>query len=279
VTNVLYAGFSWVTNVYFYDWREGWNGGSGPAKTVQAVQIDMNLLNKWLTNTIVPSSASGYTDDGQKLLHAGHHIGSVYVYTSVPLTTSQLPAVRVVNGKALPQPGGSTYGFSVATPFPVYVYGDYNSQNASGSSLGLSTTTYTVPAALMGDSITILSDSWSDSVTSKNPNAGTTTVNAAMLEGIVASNPNISGNYSGGVENFMRLLENWGGNTLTYNGSIVVLFYSQWATNSWQPTGNYYDPPTRNWAFDLNFKSASKLPPLTPDSRAMIRGNWYANGQ
>ena len=99
-----------------------------------------------------------------------------------------------------------------------------------------------------------------------------------MLEGIVASNPNISGNYSGGVENFMRLLENWSsGPVLTYNGSIVVLFYSQYATNSWQPTGNYYNAPTRNWAFDLNFRTASKLPPLTPNTKAMIRGNWYAS--
>jgi len=131
----------------------------------------------------------------------------------------------------------------------------------------------------MGDSITVLSDSWQDSTTTRLPTPASTTVNAAMLEGIVASNPNISANYSGGVENFMRLLENWNGNTLTYNGSIVVLFYSQWATNSWVPpgSGGYYQPPTRNWAFDLNFKNATKLPPLTPNSKAMIRGNWFAH--
>ena len=34
-----------------------------------------------------------------------------------------------------------------------------------------------------------------------------------MLEGIVQSNPTISGNYSGGVENFLRLLESWGNKT------------------------------------------------------------------
>ena len=28
-TNILYAGYSFLTNVVFYDWREGWNGGSG----------------------------------------------------------------------------------------------------------------------------------------------------------------------------------------------------------------------------------------------------------
>ncbi len=53
-----------------------------------------------------------------------------------------------------------------------------------------------------------------------------------------------------------------------------MLFYSQWATNHWRPTGNYYNAPNRNWAFDMNFKSMSKLPPLTPAIKAMIRGRW-----
>jgi hypothetical protein len=278
-TNIIFAGFSWITNAVFYDWREGWN--SGTPKRVEAVQIDIAKLNIWLTNKAANggSDANGLNPDPTKVQHAGHHIDSVYVYNSVPLTTTQLPAVRVANGAQLPNPGNSTAGFTVATPFPIYVLGDYNSQDATGSALGLygtiGATAHTYPAALMGDSITILSPSWKDSVTSKLPTPSSVTVNAAMLEGIVASNPNISGNYSGGVENFMRLLENWGG-TLTYNGSIVVLFYSQYATNSWRPTGNYYNAPTRHWAFDMNFKSAAKLPPLTPAIKAMIRGNWYA---
>lgn len=283
-TNVLFAGFSWVTNAAFYDWREGWNGGSGPPKRVEAVQIDVAKFNKWLTNT-APNGGSdplGVNPDPTKLTHSGHHIDSVYVYTSVALTAVQLPAVRVVNGQQLPNPGNSSSpaGFTVATPFPIYVWGNYNSQLGANSALGLygtnGATQYTEPAALMGDSVTILSTNWSDSVTNKLPTPGNTTVNAAMLEGIVQSDPTISGDYSGGVENFMRLLENWGG-TLTYNGSIVVLFYSQYATNHWHQTGNYYNPPTRHWAFDLNFKTQSKLPPLTPQIKAMIRGNWYAH--
>jgi hypothetical protein len=174
----------------------------------------------------------------------------------------------------------------------MYVLGNYNSQTAAGSSLGLNSTTYTYPAALMADSITILSTNWNDAnsafankaiCTTAGPNSGSTTVNAAMLEGIVQTDPTISGDYSGGVENFLRLLEDWGqapnGSStqqiMTYNGSIVVLFYSQYATNHWRPTGNYYNPPKRNWAFDLNFKTAAGLPPLTPDIKAMIRGQWY----
>ena len=37
-----------------------------------------------------------------------------------------------------------------------------------------------------------------------------------------------------------------------------------------------YNPPTRNWAFDLNFMDATKLPPGTPEVRALIRADWAA---
>ena len=286
VTNIAYAGFSWITNVLFYDWREGWKNGSGPAKPVQAVQINVTNFSLWITNSARNGGSDplGVNPDPTKVAHAGHHLASLYVYTSVPLTTSQLPAVRLVNGAQLPNPNNSTVpaGFSVATPFPMYVLGNYNSQTFNGSSLGNygtnGATTYTVPAALLGDAITILSPIWNDSTTTKMPGASSATVNAAMLQGIVASNPNISGNYSGGVENFLRLLEDWsGGPVLTYNGSIIVLFYSQYATNSWQPTGNYYNAPTRHWSFDFNYQNAFKIPPMTPQSKALVRESWTAH--
>jgi hypothetical protein len=60
-------------------------------------------------------------------------------------------------------------------------------------------------------------------------------------------------------------MENWSGFTLTYNGSMVVMFPSQYATNFWIGPGTYYNPPSRAWGFDLNFtKGLSYLPPLTP---------------
>ena len=139
----------------------------------------------------------------------------------------------------------------------------------------------TAPAGLMGDAITILSTSWSDSYTSSTAlssrNAANTTVNAATLEGIVQSTTvNGTKQYSGGVENFMRLLENWSGDTLTYNGSIIVLFQSRFATNFWQAPGAYYNVPTRNWGFDVNFQTQGGLPPIFPSAKAMIRQSWKA---
>jgi hypothetical protein len=129
----------------------------------------------------------------------------------------------------------------------------------------------------MGDSITILSGNWSDSYSlahtgDTSPNgrpASDTTVNAACLAGIVPSTKvGSTKHYSGGLENFLRLLEDWspgnGQKTLTYNGSIVAMFPSLYATNFWIQPGTYYDVPARQWGFDRNFVTPYKLPPLTP---------------
>ena len=104
-----------------------------------------------------------------------------------------------------------------------------------------------------------------------------TTVNAAFLGGIVQTTNSAGvGHYSGGVENFPRFLEDWSGKTITYNGSMVVMFPSQSATNFWvSPSlANYYTAPTRKWAFDSNFLDYRKLPPVTPQVRKVIRGQW-----
>jgi hypothetical protein len=257
-TNILYAGFSFLTNVLFYDWREGYNGGSGiggKGKPVQAVQFDVAKFQNWLAN-------NGVVANSQILADYGHGIGSVYIYNNVPLTSTTLPAVRLINGGMLP----TNYpGLTVSTPMPAYIYGNYNVSNSIGNDLGKNTTTHTRPASVLADSVTILSPSWSDTYTYLFPAVNSNdTVNAAVLEGIVPSNPNISGSYSGGVENVLRYLEDWSGNTNTYNGSIVVMFPSVYATNSFHGGGTYYSPPARNWALDNNFTNLSGLPPLTP---------------
>jgi len=296
MTNIWYAGYSFVTNAIFYDWREGWNKGSGPPKTVQAVQIDVNRFNAWLAGTNMNwgggtnvNSGAYYNSLCSQSSHKSHPIDSIYVYNAVPLSSTTLPAVRLVNGAMMP-PMDAPKGFSVATAQPLYVWGNYNSQNTSGSSLGVNSTTHTWPAGLMGDSITILSTNWLDTNslakfqstdTSGGPTAGATTVNAAILAGIVPSGASYSSStgigYSGGVENFLRMLESWGSSkTLTYNGSIVVMFPSQYATNMWVQTGNYYAAPNRAWAFDTNFMVQGGLPPLTPQSKGVIRAAWNA---
>ena len=247
--------YSFATNVSFYDYREG--------KTVAAVQLNVGSLTNWLNST------AGSTLNSQVYTDTGHYIDSVYVYNNAPSSSSSLPAVRMANGAVLP-----SQGLTVVTPDPLYVLGNYN---ASGTSLNNGTNVAnTAAASLFGDSITALSTGWNDSWNSSTAlsarNPGATTINAAAFEGIVQT---VGANYSGGVENFIRLLENWSSSTtLTYNGSIVVMFPSQYATNKWQQTGVYYNAPHRAWAFDLNFQSVNGLPPLTPTVTKIFRQTW-----
>ncbi len=119
------------------------------------------------------------------------------------LPGTSLGAVRVFNGTNLP-PNGLT----VATGRPLYVWGDYNELNTAN--LGTANTSATRPASLVGDAITILSDSWADANSTSPVGsrvASVTTVNAAFLTGVVDTT---LGHYSGGMENFPRFLETWG---------------------------------------------------------------------
>ena len=83
--------------------------------------------------------------------------------------------------------------------------------------------------------------------------------------------------YSGGVENLPRLLENWSGKTLTYNGSMVCMFQSQIATAPYPGTATgVFTPPARNWSFDQNFSNPNKQPPLMPRAIVVQRNQWVS---
>jgi hypothetical protein len=75
------------------------------------------------------------------------------------------------------------------------------------------------------------------------------------------------------MENFPRFLESWGPTIFTYNGSMIKMFPSLYATNVWGKP-NVYDPPARNWAYDANFNDPTKLPPKTPSLLKVIRSQW-----
>ncbi|MGH7980104.1 MAG: hypothetical protein ACREE6_12080, partial [Limisphaerales bacterium] len=184
--SVWYAGFSFLTNATFYDYRE--------QATVRAVQMDVRKLGAWITNA---ASNSGSNWNRGLAGDLGHGINSVFIYNAVPfIGQRQLPSVRLVDGSQLPSsiifPGLVTSGLTVVTPQPLYVWGNYNVQIAGGNPLlGSHNTANTYPAALMADAITVLSPNWSDSYNSATPIssrvAANTTVNAACFSGIVPS--------------------------------------------------------------------------------------------
>jgi hypothetical protein len=186
-------------------------------------------------------------------------------------TTVSQPGIVLSNGSILP-----SGGLSIATPDPAYIIGNWNIMtNKTGSSdAGLNSTAYTYPSAIYADAITVLSPSWNpanSTASLSSRTASSDTVNAAFLTGNVPSNGSY---YSGGVENFPRFLENWSGQTFTYNGSMVCMFSSQIATAPWPNTGTVYNPPTRNWAFDNNFSNPAKQPPMTPQVQTLQRSQW-----
>src|ERR1035438_5707371 len=215
-----------TTTNSFWDAREG--------KTVMPIDLNIGNLAAWSA-----------TNSSLRNLLIGSNLTSVYVVDNRTLPGTSLGAVRVFNGLILP-----TNGLTVATARPLYVLGDYNQTDPAH--LGTTDTTTTRPASLVGDAITILSDAWQDGNSASLQGAAATTVNAAFLTGVVETT---FGQYSGGMENFPRFLESWGPIIFTYNGSMVKMFPSLQATNVWNGINyskHYYDPPKRNWAFDLN---------------------------
>ncbi len=193
------------------------------------------------------------------------------------------PVIKIVNASALGRP------FTIASNLPIYVLGNYNSS------------VNWQPSAIIGDAFTWLSPGFSTAAILNRPggagtttggvtrwtyapvpSTGNTTMYAAVLAGhgatpfdwvspgVTPPGCNFTGAgsqsyfYGGGLENFPRFLENWGGVTAFYRGSLVSIAYAQKATNFCGWSGAYYSPPVRNWAFDPRFQDPANLPPGTP---------------
>ena len=288
-----------LNSVYVADMRSTSNGVITTNITFTTNQVATNTsphTNYPGANTYIPPVTTNTTLTTNSSAPAtGSYIGSavhsnnVYIYLKITGYSYQLitgvvtnytyitnytvvsqAGIVLTNGVALPP-----QGLGVATPDPVYIIGNYNvTTNGAAVNLGTFNTTQTRPAAVYSDAVTILSSNWNPANSTAaigSRTAANDTVNAAFLTGNVPSNGSY---YSGGVENFPRFLENWSGYTFTYNGSMVCMFNSQIATAPWPGTGTVYNPPTRNWAFDLNFNNPAKQPPLMPSVISVNRGAW-----
>jgi hypothetical protein len=166
------------------------------------------------------------------------------------------PIVRLRNGATLNRP------ITVATDRPIYVWGDYNSNPTNW-----------VPASVVGDAVTWLSNAWNDAALEHQnyPFVRTAASPTRMYMAVLAGHSATpwdwfdgGGNapYGGGVENYPRFLETWSGVTSTYYGSLVSLSTSVYAVGQWG--GSYYSPPVRDWHFDMRFENPESLPPGTP---------------
>ena len=165
-----------------------------------------------------------------------------------------------------------TSGLSIASENPVYVQGDYNA-----------TPTDTladphVPAAIIADAVTLLSNNWNDIRSFTSParshatrGATTTGYRMAIIGGKSVHVPSAHDLGSaqdfgtdGGAHNFLRFSRAGTRQTLNYRGSIVSFFTSRQAVGTYKCCATSTAPPTRGFNFDTDFLMPSLLPPGTP---------------
>ncbi len=180
-------------------------------------------------------------------------------------------ALKLVNGGTVNLglcPGGVNCGLAIAAENPVYIQGDYNAPG------GNFTTPYGA-CSIIADAITLLSDGWNDVNSFFFPyslsgrQAASTSYRFAAGAGKGISFPQPSGTAQdygtdGGMHNFLRFLEDWGGQNFNFRGSIVNLYYNRQAVGTYKCCVTVYGPPTRTDNFDTDFLSPVLLPPRTP---------------
>ncbi|MCK6555713.1 hypothetical protein L6Q96_14245 [Candidatus Binatia bacterium] len=240
----------------FYNWRE--------KKWIRMLNVNVGDLLAWNRTNGEPFFLANDTTDG----------GLVVFLTVVGPASSgnNNYGVRVFGSTTLSFPAlADPTGITIVSDQAMYAQGHFNN-----------TGTWQ-PAAIIGDTINVLSQGyWTTGCTSNCTNdrqsnlslgdalrdAASTVVNAAFLGGI---DPTVGATYNGGLENYPRFHEDWGGRTLTYSGSFVSLGTPAHQNGAWCGTGgtltsgcNIYNPPTRTWNYEPKFNDAKYLPPLTP---------------
>jgi hypothetical protein len=154
-----------------------------------------------------------------------------------------------------------------------------------------------VSAAVIADSVTFLSNAWNDIRSFVNPHeadlgpdtaAGVTNradgvhydVRQAITtwyrlgiiggKGLSFTRPTNNARdhqdfgTDGGAHNFIRFLENWGGGTLNYRGSLISFYTSRQGVGIYKCCNVVYTAPNRGYNFEAEFLNPALLPPRTP---------------
>jgi len=217
----------------------------------------------------------------------------------------------------VPPTGGSLSangnGFTVASEEPVYVWGDYNTGTADP--FWPSENTLTTPhsaASIMADAVTLLSNppanntspstntGWTDYESFEYPGCAVKTGNCtigrygntsyyrmAIIAGKSIPFPNpgwsteVDFGTDGGMHNFLRYLEdrsdNGNGAVVNYAGSMISMYYSQYATGNFKCCTSVYGAPQRNYFFDTLFENPANLPPGTPSFQDVVSLSFHQN--
>ena len=222
-----------------------------------------------------------------KLVDAGMSAGGV----------SYLPVMPPASGcsQSAVNPTGCG-GFTVVSENPVYIQGNYNSSAVDpfwGTATAVTPTqTPHSAASVIADSVTVLSNSWSDYTSLVYPDVSGNRTPAAQAyyrtaisagKSVPFPQPGFTSvandfGTDGGMHNFLRYLESWG-QTLNYDGSLVSMYYSEYDTGTYKdgPGGDVYAPPPRNYYFDVLFLTPANLPPATPQFQDIDNLSYHQN--
>jgi hypothetical protein len=217
------------------------------------------------------------------------HVDNYRIYPSIAGIKNSPYGFAFSGGEELPSP------LTIATDSAIYLQGDYNNPGVAPGTISNASRYYPSivatndqgfrrqPAAIMADTITVLSNQCLN--TNKQVNCGIitpigsltgstsppeiTVTNPVAINAAFASNlrKSAGGVYNGGLNKFMRFLEDWSGagsgaKYVNYTGSFVSL--GEPLESNEVPTG--MGVPARNFNYETNFNAFDRLPPLTPSA-------------
>lgn len=203
-------------------------------------------------------------------------------------------AVRLINGSVLPgiydsTTPANTKGLSIASENGVYVLGNFNATGVSSYGTPTPSSNYQpqntskhIPASIVADSITLLSNSWQDSYSFSSPfdragrDPSETTFRFAAISGNSKDFAPCPSNQSqgtdrmfdcqsGGVHNLLRYLEDWNSTVKSnFSGSLINLYNSVNSNSVFKCCRTVYEPPVRNYVFEDSFLDINRIPPGSP---------------
>ena len=238
--------------------------------------------------------------------------------TTNPFTPKSPFAFAFTGGNYLPN------SLILSSDQSIYVQGNFNNNAHNGTRNGINNLPDSninipsddrLPASIIADTITVLSnecvsDTINNGVPGSQLNCGFPRVGVAPLAAVAKpmainaaflSNTDVSignlgtdrgyveGNttnrkYSGGVNNYIRLLEDWGNQyALNYSGSMISLgapleysgkYISGGGDLTTRSENPYYNIPFRNFNYDDKFNRNEGLPPMTPKASYIQRSNF-----
>ena len=235
-------------------------------------------------------------------------------------TTRRPSAIILINGGNLGRTNSykeEEKGLTLATNLPAYIRGDFNLHTQeeftqtlleswsnfytrttfnnnfacrSGDSRFPNCTTGDEwrPANILADAVTLLSGDFDFTkeldytIGSQQIAKNDTTFNLIIAAGDNPAKPTVD---NGGLNNLVRVIENWTSRKIKLNGAFMQVKKSAYATGT-NPPQTLNNPPTRQWSYDVGllFQSpdlfASKLavtPPEPPDEylREVSRGDTW----